>query len=91
MTDEADRGTERARHLANKIVRLLNAAQHPADALTALQLVTASVLEHMSIPPELWMHRVLVSIERIRSGAIQTKEETLQATLQEHSKEGDRG
>lgn len=74
MTDEADRGLERAKHLANKIVRMLNSAQHPADALTALQLVTATVLDHMGIPPEVWMHRVIVSIERIRNGAIVTKE-----------------
>lgn len=74
MTDESDRGIERAKHLANKVVRLLNGAQHPADALTALQLVTASMLDHLGIPPEVWMHRVIVSIERIQSGAIVTKE-----------------
>lgn len=91
MSDEAARGMERARHLANRIVRLLNAAQDPADALTALQLVSASVLEHMGIPPELWMHRVIVSIERIRSGSIATKEDSLEATLEEHSKEDPHG
>ena len=74
MSNEEERGVDRAKHLANKVVRLLNGTQHPADALTALQLVTASMLDHLGIPPEVWMHRVIVSMERIASGAIVTKE-----------------
>lgn len=72
--DEGDAGVERAKHLANKVVRLLNGAKHPADALTALQLVTASMLDHLGIPPEVWMHRVIVSMERIQRGDLVTKE-----------------
>ncbi len=73
MTD-ADRGVDRAKNLANLVARTLNSAAHPADALTALQLVVASTLETLNIPPEIFMHRVIVTIERIRSGAIVTKE-----------------
>jgi len=71
--DESDAGVERAKYLANKVVRLLNGA-HPAEAMTALQLVVASVLEHTGIDPQLFMHRVLVSVERIRAGSLPTKE-----------------
>jgi hypothetical protein len=67
---------ERVKKLANKIVKLLNRADHPADALTALQLVSASMLETLGIDPQVWMHRVLVSVERIRRGDIVTKEPT---------------
>jgi hypothetical protein len=65
---------ERVKTLANKIIKLLNAAQHPADALTALQLVTAAIVDTMGIDPAVWMHRVLVSVERIRNGDVVTKE-----------------
>jgi len=65
---------ERVKHLANKIVKLLNRAQNPADALTALQLVTASMLETIGIDPAVWMHSVLVSVERIRNGDVALKE-----------------
>lgn len=74
MSTEADAGSERAKHLANKIARLLNGAQHPADALTALQLVVASVIETVGLPPEMFMHRVLVTIGRMRDGSLPTKE-----------------
>lgn len=71
---EADAGMERSKDLANKVLRLLNAAKHPADAMTALQLVVAAVLDHTGIDPQIFMHRVFVSVERIRSGSIATKE-----------------
>jgi hypothetical protein len=72
--NEAAAGVERAKHLANKVVRMLNGAE-PADALTALQLVVASMLEHTGIQPEVFFHRVIVSVERIRSGSLPVKEE----------------
>lgn len=67
-------GVERAKFLANKVIRDLNAAD-PADALAALQLVVASVLEHTGIDPAVFQHRVLVSLENIRRGTWPVKEE----------------
>lgn len=77
MSAAEDAGVERGKHLANKIVRLLNRAHHPADAMTALQLVVASVLEHTGIPPETFMHRVIVSIERSAAATCQPRRTTV--------------
>lgn len=67
---------ERVKDLANKIIRIVNAAEHPADALTALQLVMASTLYATGVDPQTFMHRVLVSLERIENGDIKVNEES---------------